>query len=442
MRFQDVDRNNDGVITRSEWRGNNQSFSNEDWNGDGILSGDEVSPGASRPGNLASSDQTASRFHDLDYNQDGVISRNEWRGDRMAFDRWDSNRNGVLNRDEFLSSNTTIASSFADLDRNHDAVISRSEWNDDRRSFDALDANRDNLLGSDEFLGRSSNDAVASFNDLDVNRDGRITRNEWSSERRTFDRLDVNHDAVLTRDEFSERVNNDRAASFLELDVNGDGNVARSEWRGSVREFDSVDANRDGVLSRDELQGLVNDRPYTNLRGGTMIISRGSEFSIRTNETIDSKSAAVGQQFSALIERDILDNTGKLAIPKGSEARLVIRQTDAGGVTNGSELILDIDSIRANGTRYLVSTEALQEQSREGLGTNRRTGVMVGGGAGLGALIGAIAGGGKGAAIGAGVGAVAGAAGQVLTKGGQVKVPAESVLTFKLDQDLHVEPAR
>jgi len=67
---------------------------------------------------------------------------------------------------------------------------------------------------------------------------------------------------------------------------------------------------------------------------------------------------------------------------------------------------------------------------------------MVGGGAGLGALIGAIAGGGKGAAIGAGVGAAAGAAGQVLTKGGQVKVPAESVLIFKLDQDLRVEPAR
>ena len=56
----------------------------------------------------------------------------------------------------------------------------------------------------------------------------------------------------------------------------------------------------------------------------------------------------------------------------------------------------------------------------------------------LGAVIGAIAGGGKGAAIGAGAGAGAGALTQTLTKGGSIKVPAESVLTFELDKPLRV----
>lgn len=41
------------------------------------------------------------RFNEMDANHDGVISLNEWRGDRTAFDRLDRNNNGVLSRDEF-----------------------------------------------------------------------------------------------------------------------------------------------------------------------------------------------------------------------------------------------------------------------------------------------------------------------------------------------------
>ena len=63
-----------------------------------------------------------------------------------------------------------------------------------------------------------------------------------------------------------------------------------------------------------------------------------------------------------------------------------------------------------------------------GIGANRRTATMVGGGAALGTLLGAIAGGGKGAAIGAVAGAVAGGAAQVLTRGKEVNVPAETEL--------------
>jgi hypothetical protein len=51
-------------------------------------------------------------------------------------------------------------------------------------------------------------------------------------------------------------------------------------------------------------------------------------------------------------------------------------------------------------------------------------------------------GGGKGAAIGAAVGAAGGAGIEVLTKGRQVRVPAETVLNFRLDNDLRLQPAR
>ena len=42
MRFRAMDTDNDGVITRAEWRGNDQSFREQDTNADGVLSGEEV----------------------------------------------------------------------------------------------------------------------------------------------------------------------------------------------------------------------------------------------------------------------------------------------------------------------------------------------------------------------------------------------------------------
>jgi Ca2+-binding EF-hand superfamily protein len=41
-RFRGMDRNADGMITRSEWRGNDTSFRQHDRNNDGVLSGSEM----------------------------------------------------------------------------------------------------------------------------------------------------------------------------------------------------------------------------------------------------------------------------------------------------------------------------------------------------------------------------------------------------------------
>jgi hypothetical protein len=41
-RLQSMDVNRDGVITRSEWVGNDRAFRARDWNNDGILSGNEI----------------------------------------------------------------------------------------------------------------------------------------------------------------------------------------------------------------------------------------------------------------------------------------------------------------------------------------------------------------------------------------------------------------
>jgi outer membrane lipoprotein SlyB len=100
---------------------------------------------------------------------------------------------------------------------------------------------------------------------------------------------------------------------------------------------------------------------------------------------------------------------------------------------------LDVESVTVDGRRYRVSTVDQElENRREGVGANKRTGQFVGGGAALGAIIGAIAGGGKGAAIGAVAGAGAGAGTQIMTRGKEVHVPAETVLRFRLDRPLRL----
>jgi vacuolar-type H+-ATPase subunit E/Vma4 len=171
-------------------------------------------------------------------------------------------------------------------------------------------------------------------------------------------------------------------------------------------------------------------------------IPNGTELSVRTNESIDSKTATAGQTYSAVVNSDVLDGFGKVTIPRGSDAELVIRSADGGGITSASELVLDVTSVTVSGTRYLVSTGDLEREGGQGVGANKKTAIMVGGGAAIGTLIGAIAGGAKGAAIGAAIGAGAGLGTQVLTRGKEVRVPAETLLTFRLDQDLRLQSLR
>jgi hypothetical protein len=169
----------------------------------------------------------------------------------------------------------------------------------------------------------------------------------------------------------------------------------------------------------------------------------GTKVAVRTFALIDSAKAAEGQLFPGEVTKDVMNAEGDLVIPARSNTEIVIKSASKGGRFRGtSDLVLDLKSVTINGKRYAIQTAAISREGKEGMGTNKRTATYTGGGAVLGAIIGAIAGGGKGAAIGAASGVGAGAVTQAVTKGGSIKVPAETILTFKLDQPLTVSAER
>lgn len=187
--------------------------------------------------------------------------------------------------------------------------------------------------------------------------------------------------------------------------------------------------------------GSSHEETATAARRKEVSVPAGTEIAVLTNQAIDSKDANEGQTFPADVADNVTNSAGQVVIPKGSPAELIIRKASSGGMTGNPELALDLQSVKVGDRRYVVNTADLQQQGSGGIGMNKRTGEMVGGGAALGTLIGAIAGHGKGAAIGAATGAAAGAGAQILTKGKSVQVPAETTLRFKLEQPLKLQAA-
>src|SRR5262249_38245841 len=151
---------------------------------------------------------------------------------------------------------------------------------------------------------------------------------------------------------------------------------------------------------------LTRSKPAATAAGGNgKVIPVGTEISIRTDESIDSKTSSTGQLYSATVSEDVQDASGGIAIPAGTPAKLVVLDMTSGGSGHSPELVVDLFSITAKGQEYRVVSSDVDVSNKKGVGANRRTAEFGGGGAAIGALLGGIFGGGKGAGIGAAAGA-------------------------------------
>jgi hypothetical protein len=171
----------------------------------------------------------------------------------------------------------------------------------------------------------------------------------------------------------------------------------------------------------------------------TVSVDAGTSLPIRLTDALDSATTQTGQIIHGTLAADIIAD-GMVAVPRGTTVTgRVVDAKDATHFSGNSLLSVELTQIDLKGRQIAVSTSAFSQQ---GKGRGKNTAMKTGGGAALGAIIGAIAGGGKGAAIGAASGGGLGAGVNAVTKGEQVKIPAETLINFKLQSPISVTTTR
>ncbi|MGA8026156.1 MAG: hypothetical protein WB992_03365 [Bryobacteraceae bacterium] len=162
-------------------------------------------------------------------------------------------------------------------------------------------------------------------------------------------------------------------------------------------------------------------------------VPAGTQIVVRLIDGANSEIDSLGQTYRASIDQPVVVN-GQTVIPRGSDVIATLVDTQKSGKIEGRAILtLDLKSVAVNGRTYNIVTTGVAESSAS---RGQKSAKVIGGTAALGALIGGIAGGGRGAAIGAGSGAAVGTAAQVATSGQKVKVPAETRLTFTLQNPI------
>jgi Ca2+-binding EF-hand superfamily protein len=207
--FPAYDRNGDGIVSRSEWRGNNRTFNQHDRNRDGVLSGNEL------PGYRDDSDNDDYRYSDqtrnrsaarggvgkLDQNRTGRVEGHEWPYNQQLFHKLDTNADSTLTADELRNIETATLD---ELDMNRNRRIDADEWPGGFAKFEQLDQNGDGRVTSREYFERGGAwQRRDRFDTWDTNRDGVIQSHEWKSTTNVFRRLDTNRNSQIEYEEFN-----------------------------------------------------------------------------------------------------------------------------------------------------------------------------------------------------------------------------------------------
>jgi hypothetical protein len=138
------------------------------------------------------------------------------------------------------------------------------------------------------------------------------------------------------------------------------------------------------------------DRDREGDRGRMTRIEPGTIVAVRTTESIDVERRD-DRVYRGVVDQDVRGENGRLAIPRGAPVELIVR------VAPDNDLILDLESVVVDGQRYAIRAQVNRVESRRDD-----------------SLIGSI------------VGAIQG--GQV--RGQAVRVPRDTVMTFRIQRPM------
>ncbi len=169
-----------------------------------------------------------------------------------------------------------------------------------------------------------------------------------------------------------------------------------------------------------------------------IVVPYGTTLAVRLTESLSSDLNEKGDTFLASLASPILVGD-RVVVPEGAGMKgRVVEVRSAGRFSGRPAMIIEVTRLAYNGKSYDLRSN---RYSKVGSSRSVRSAATIGGGAGLGAILGGIVGGGKGAAIGAMIGAGAGTGIRGASRGAMVQLPAESTLSFRLQDDLTVTPA-
>ena len=175
-------------------------------------------------------------------------------------------------------------------------------------------------------------------------------------------------------------------------------------------------------------------------------VSSGKRFYARMNDTISSKTARVGDRFTATVTEPVYSTNGVVVIPDGSEVIGRVNSVTAArkGGNPGTIDVSFVQVVLPNGKRRAIngsltnldskSAKSDSEGTASGDRMKNRKLIFIGGGGAGGAVLGGAIGGGKGALIGALLGAGGGFLGERYTKGENAEVKSGTEFGVYLNQ--------
>ncbi len=168
---------------------------------------------------------------------------------------------------------------------------------------------------------------------------------------------------------------------------------------------------------------------YGQVGGQEVTVPSGTLLQVRVNQHLNSRDVQAGTVFDAMVVKDIVAQ-GQIAIPRGAMVQGTVVDVERSGAISGrGELGLKLTQLTLAGRTYPISSDVFSAHG--GDKTIQSVNSTLGLGA-LGAIFGAVAGGGAGAAIGAGVGGAVGLGSSAASGRGNVFIPSEAVLNFRL----------